>query len=226
MAALSDHWDDVISRLDAARAQELRDLVVEVGGTGHTSAVTRITQLLVRELPPIHPVRRALSKGYLLQSPRADWLALRKGLLAAAGAALAETPASGSGEGNDGTTTGGGEAPENILAEVTDRLLRAPALTETEVRLRGADPADPGLIRLDHPSGGQQWPRFQFAQDDGPLPVVRTVNIMLGAETDPLGVADWWLGANAWLDGRPSDLIGDVPDELLLRAARAIIEEV
>jgi hypothetical protein len=49
---------------------------------------------------------------------------------------------------------------------------------------------------------------------------------MLGAETDPLGVADWWLGVNPWLDGRPSDLIGDVPDEILLRAARAVTEEV
>jgi hypothetical protein len=41
-----------------------------------------------------------------------------------------------------------------------------------------------------------------------------------------MGVADWWLGVNPWLDGRPSDLVGDVPDELLLRAARAVTEEV
>ncbi|MGH3278213.1 MAG: hypothetical protein ACRDNW_03655, partial [Trebonia sp.] len=98
--------------------------------------------------------------------------------------------------------------------------------TEDEVRLRGADPADPGLIRLDRPDGGQRWPSFQFTPGGGPVPVVRAVNTMLGADTDPLGVADWWLGVNAWLDGRPSDLIGDVPDEFLLRAARAVTEEV
>ncbi|HMD94660.1 MAG TPA: hypothetical protein VKG80_18680 [Trebonia sp.] len=229
MAALAGHWDDVISQLDAARGQELRELVAEVGGAGHTDAVTRIAALLARELPPGHPVRRALSRGRLYASTPADWPALREDLLVAAGVAAAETPAPGRDDGHDdspGEPADGGETPEDILAEVTDRLLRAPALTEDEVRLRGADPADPGIIRLDRPDGGQQWPSFQFGQDSGPLPLVRAVNTMLGAETDPLGVADWWLGVNAWLDGRPSDLIGDVPDELLLRAARAVAEEV
>jgi hypothetical protein len=224
MAALTEHWGDVISRLDAARGQELRNLIAEVGGTGHTGAVIRITQLLVKELPPDHPVRRALSKGYLYAGAQADWPTLRQDLLA-----VAETPAAGPDNGDDGSPgqgTGGDETPEGILAEVADRLLSAPALTEDEVRLRGADPADPGLIRLGRPDGGQQWPRFQFAGDGGPLPVVQAVNTMLGAETDPMGVADWWLGVNPWLDGRPSDLVGDVPDELLLRAARAVTEEV
>jgi hypothetical protein len=116
--------------------------------------------------------------------------------------------------------------PEGILAAVTDRLLRAPALTEDEVRLRGADPADPALLRLDRPGGGRQWPSFQFGPDGALLPVVQIVNTLLGAEADPLGVADWWLGANPWLDGQPSDLIGHIPDELVLRAAHAVIEEV
>ncbi|MDX6419451.1 MAG: hypothetical protein QOG28_4071 [Trebonia sp.] len=231
MASLTEHWDDVISRLDAARGQELRNLIAEVGGAGHTGALIRITQLLVRELPPGHPVRRALAKGYLYTSAQPDWPTLRKDLLAAGGAAqaLAAGPDSGPDSGPDFTpeeSNGDDDTPEDILAEVADRLLSAPALTEEEVRLRGADPADPALIRLDRPDGGQQWPRFQFAGDSGPPPIVRTVNTMLGAETDPLGVADWWLGVNAWLDGRPSDLIGDVPDELLLRAARAVTEEV
>src|SRR5450756_2466665 len=228
MASLTEHWDDVISRLDAARGQELRNLIAEVGGAGHTGAVIRITQLLVGELPPDHPVRRALAKGYLYASGQADWPAVRQDLLAPAGAVLAGTTAAGPGNGQDspGPVADDDETPEGILAEVTDRLLRAPALTEEEVRLRGADPGDPGLIRLDRPDGGQQWPSFQFTRDGGPVRVVRIVNTMLGAETDPLGVADWWLGANPWLDGRPSDLIGDVSDELLLRAARAVTEEV
>jgi hypothetical protein len=223
MTSLTEHWDDV------ARGQELRDLIAEIGGEDHTGAVIRITQLLVAELPPEHPVRRALAKGYLYTRAQPDWPALRQGLLASAGTVLAGTPPTGPDNGPDaspGPVADGDETPEGILAEVTGRLLRAPALTEEEVRLRGADPADPGLLRLDRPDGAQQWPSFQFAPDGGPLRVVRTVNTMLGAETDPLGVADWWLGANPWLDGRPSDLIGDVPDELLLRAARAVTEEV
>jgi hypothetical protein len=229
MASLIEHWDDVISRLDAVRGQELRSLIAEVDGTGHTGAIIRITQLLVKELPADHPVRRALSTGFLYASAETYWSKVREELLAAAGVAVAETPAAGPDNEDDdppGQDTDGDETPEDILAEVTGRLLRVPALTEDEVRLRGADPADPGLLRLDRPDGGQQWPSFQFARDGGPLRVVRTVNTMLGAETDPLGVADWWLGANPWLDGRPSDLIGDVSDELLLRAARAVTEEV
>jgi hypothetical protein len=229
MASLTEHWDDVISRLGSARGQELRNLIAEIGGEDHTGAVIRITQLLVAELPPEHPVRRALAKGYLYTRARPDWPALRDDLLAATGAVLAGTLTTGPDNGPDdspGPVADPDETPEGILAEVSGRLLRAPALTEEEVRLRGADPADPGLLRLDRPDGGQQWPSFQFAPDGGPLRIVRIVNTMLGAEADPLGVADWWLGANPWLDGRPSDLIGDVPDEFLLRAARAVTEEV
>ena len=225
MAALTEHWDDVTARLGAERGQELRDLIGEVGGAGHTAAVVRMTQLLVNGLPADHPVRRALARGYLYAGPQADWPALRHDLLNAAGMTGAMTPDDVP-DGEAVQDAGGEETAEGILAEVTGRLLRAPALTAEEVRQRGADPADPGLIRLDRPDGGQQWPSFQFAPDGGPLPVVRTVNTMLGAETDPLGVADWWLGANAWLDGRPSELVGNVADDQLLRAARAVVEEV
>jgi len=208
--ALREHWADVLSRLDAARGHELRVLVTQIGGEGHVRAVTRMAELFVEELPPGHPVRRALSKGYLYATADTDWLTLRAELLAAAGSAPAGTA----------------EPHDPILDDVRARLLRAPALSEDEVRRRGADPSDPGLIRLDRPDGGRQWPSFQFAPGGGPLPVVRTINTMLGAETDPLGVADWWLAGNAWLHALPSDLIGDVPDKLLVRAARAVEEAV
>jgi hypothetical protein len=223
MDALSEHWADVAERLGPAREQELRELVEsDLGGAGHTGAVVRITQLLTRELPAEHPVRRALARGYLFAGAPTDrdWPTLRGNLLAAAGfAARAEVPA------EDPEDSEDPDEPDEILAGIAGRLLRAPALTADEVRRRGADPGDPGLLRLDRPDGGQQWPSFQFAAY-GAFPVVRTVNLMLDAETDPFGVADWWLGGNAWLDGRPSDLIGAVPDEQLLRAARAVTEEV
>ena len=85
---------------------------------------------------------------------------------------------------------------------------RAPALSADEVRRHGADPADPGLIRLDRADGGQQWPAFQFAPGGGPLPVVRPINQLLDAAADPVGVADWWLSRNGWLDEQPSLLLG------------------
>jgi hypothetical protein len=224
MALLTEQWDDVIARLDPARGQELRRLIAQIDGAERTGAVIRITQLLNRELPPDHPVRRALAEDSLYVSAPTDWAALRDLLTAVAGTPDAEPVT----EHDDvsAPAVNVDDTPESILAEVTARLLAAPALTEEDVLLRGADPADPGLLRLDRPDGGQQWPSFQFAPDGGLLSIVRTVNTMLDAETDPLGVADWWLGANPWLDGRPSDLIGDVPDEVLLRAAHAVIEEV
>jgi len=208
--ALRDHWDDVVSRLDEQRRQELRGLVADLGGPGHQRAVARLADLLVEELPPDHPVRRALAQGYLLAPPATpDWTELRASL-----EALAWRPEEGAGVG------------EPVLAAVLDRLLRVPALTEDEVRRRGADPADPDLIRLDRRDGGRQWPEFQFAPGAGPLAVVRVVNGLLDAAGDPVGAADWWLSRNAWLDGQPSLLIGVAPDDHLVRAARALSAEV
>jgi hypothetical protein len=207
IVALQEHWDDVISRLGAAPAQELRGLIEELGGPDHVRAVTRIADLLVEELPPEHAVRRALSKGYLFAPAIVDWSAIT--------AALHERTAS-----DDPPSAAA------ILRKVTDRLLTAPALTEQEVRQRGVDTEDPGLIWLDRADGGRQWPEFQFAPAGEPLSVVRVVNQLLGAVEDPVGVADWWLSRNVWLDGQPSLLIGSVPDDLLVRAARVVGSEV
>jgi hypothetical protein len=122
---------------------------------------------------------------------------------------------------------GGWQRPgQSILRRVAERLLQVPALTVEEVRQRGADPADPGLIRLDRSDGGQQWPAFQFAPHGGPLPVIRAVNQLLDAAGDPLGAAEWWLSRNSWLGDQPSLLIGHVPDDYLVQAARAIGSEV
>lgn len=109
---------------------------------------------------------------------------------------------------------------------VSAGLLRAPALTEEEVRRRGADPGDPGLIGLERADGARQWPAFQFAPDGGAVPVVREVNQLLDAAANPLGAADWWLSRNSWLGDQPSQLLGRVPDDYLVRAARAVGSEV
>jgi hypothetical protein len=119
-----------------------------------------------------------------------------------------------------------------IRGSVVDRLLSAPALTEDQVRQRGGDPGDPFLIRFDaagEGGGGERgwrWPEFQFAAEGGPLAVVRAINELLDAATDPVGTADWWLSRNGWLDAQPSLLIGAVADDVLVQAARAIRSEV
>lgn len=204
MMALRDHWDDVMVRVGIEKASDLNELVEQLDGPGGPRVVIRIADLLVETLPPDHPVRRALVSGDLFQRSPMDWPSIGRVLRDRAKAIDV------------------GE----ILRGVTARLLAAPALMEKEVRRRGVDPDDPGLIRLDRPDGGQQWPEFQFVPGDGPFPVVRKVNGLLGAHTDPIGVADWWLSRNGWLNDRPSALIGNVPDARLVSAARAVSAEV
>lgn len=212
MVALEEHWDEVLSRLDAAAAGRLRALVGNLGGADQNRVLTDIMDLLVGNLPAEHAVRRALSEGYLLRPAAGDLAAMASDLkLRAAGVSLRDVDPGPSGW---------------ILHDVAERLLRAPALTEDEVRRRGADPADPGLIRLDRADGGRQWPEFQFAPGGGPLPVVRAVNRLLEAAADPVGTADWWLSKNGWLGDEPGRLIGKVPDDLLVQAARAVGSEV
>ena len=208
VAALSEHWDDVVTRLGADRSAELGGLVAALDGPGHERAVAQIANLLVKGLPPEHPVRRALVQGDLFAPAALDWPALAGALRERAGGGPEEDPG------------------ELILRSVADRLLREPALTADEVRQRGGDPADAGLIGLDRADGGRQWPAFQFTPGGGPRPVVREVNVLLDAARYPLGAADWWLSRNGWLGEPPSLLIGQVPDDQLIRAARAIRSEV
>ncbi len=210
IAVLPEYWEDVVTRLGAEKSEELRGLIEAMGGPDHKRAVARIADLMVEELPREHPVRRALLKGDLFAPATLDWPAITETLRGKAEGLLASEQYPG----------------ELILRDVADRLLRAPCLTEDEVRQRGADPADPDLIRLGRPDGGRQWPLFQFAPGEGPLPVVREVNQLLDAAKYPVGAADWWLSRNGWLGDQPSQLIGKVPDDHLIRAARAIRSEV
>jgi hypothetical protein len=209
IAALPEHWEDVTARLGQARCQELYGLIEGINGRDHDRVVSRIADLLVEGLPPGHPVRRALVAGDLFVSATLDWSVLSEAL-----------------RGRTPVVLGRQQRPgETIMRSVATRLLQAPALTENEVRQRGADPADPGLIRLDRPDGGQQWPAFQFAREGGPLPVIGEVNQLLDAAADPLAAADWWLSRNSWLGDQPSLLVGRVPDDYLVRAARVVGSE-
>lgn len=107
------------------------------------------------------------------------------------------------------------------------RLLAAPARGTDQLSAGAAhDPLRAGLIRLTDRGGGARYPDFQFDPDNGePRPVVQEINRLLLADEDPWGVADWWLGGNSWLRGAPADLLGEVPDDLLVDAARALVED-
>jgi len=104
-------------------------------------------------------------------------------------------------------------------------LLSAPHLTEHEVSVCGVDPARSDLIRLPGPDQQQILPAFQFDDENLPRPIVTAINTLLNVDDDPWGVADWWLGKNAWLRGIPADLLGLIPDESLMRAAQAEVQE-
>lgn len=97
-------------------------------------------------------------------------------------------------------------------------VLRQPSLIESEVRQRGQDPDDPGLVRLEGPDRVRVWPAFQFGSHPE---LVRRINHILDAAGDPWGAADWWLGPHAWLRGAPARLIGSVDDQVLVDAAEA-----
>jgi len=209
--ALPAHWDDVLAQLGPERAAELTALVGRLGDEDHQQVVTRIAGLLVEGLPPRHAVRRSLAGGYLLVPTPIDLNAITVFYRS--------------------RVSGDPPTAAEILRAVTDRVLAAPAYSEQEVRQRGADPADPVLIRLQRPGGGPQWPAFQFAAgqaagqsagQDGLLPVVREINALLGAAADPIGVADWWLSSNGWLGTQPSLLLGAGADDRLLSAAHAV----
>jgi hypothetical protein len=213
IAALPQYWDDVGVQLGPDATRELTALIGQLGGPGHNRVVDLITDILIEGLPARHPVRRKLAGGDLSATATIDWAEIVSSLRAETGASragLAEPPWAAGGP---------------VLAEVTRRLLTAPALGEADVRRRGVDPADPALICLQRDDGSRQWPQFQFARDGGMLPVVRAVNEVLQAGSDPIGTADWWLSRNGWLGERPAELIGRVPDVMLVDAARAVGSE-
>jgi hypothetical protein len=222
--SLSSHWAETAPYLTAEDVglvhQTARLTAAAAAGTGDVrearAAMLRLSTVLYDRLPAGHPVSIAISGATLFDRPASSDTRLRDAA-AALDAIRALSPLTQPDEGGGPPpTVGQGESDE-----VADRLLAAPALTGRQVRDGGADPGEPGLIRLDRPDGRQQIPAFQFSQAGKPIAVVLTINRLLDADDDPFGVADWWLGRNAWLDAVPADLIGQVDDGLLVRAARA-----
>jgi hypothetical protein len=197
----SDYWDSVWSALSADDRDRLYGAVgalvsAEPDEQEFNRAVIGLLQLLRELLPEDHEVLDAADATYrYVAAPPVDWRPAVSGL----GARIA------------------------VIAseDVHQWLSRRPALSIEQVRSAGSDPGQPFLIRLDAAGGGFRFPAFQFDPAGRPIETVLAINALLGADDDPWGVADWWLGDNAWLDAVPAELIGSRDDVLLAAAAAA-----
>jgi hypothetical protein len=219
ITALADHWDETASHLSPRDLRLLTESIRSIQAASDSrqaaQAAANLTTILAARLPVGHPVLEAISSGSRLVGEVTDWSRIDTLLRA--------IPASDT-QLLDLAVMVPGSRPSSE-PDVDARLLAAPALTAPQVREHGADPERDDLIRLSPEGGATQLPAFQFGPDGRPIPVVMAINRMLEAAADPWGVADWWLGRNAWLDGTPADLLGHVDDALLVMAARAEFPE-
>lgn len=118
-----------------------------------------------------------------------------------------------------------GPAAPSAWDRIRERLLSASSLSEAQVReVLRQDPRQPHLIRLTRKGGEVRLPSFQFQEDCVPVPLVLAINEVLRASKDPWGAADWWLGPNHWLAAPPAEVLGSIPDDELMAAARAVGE--
>jgi hypothetical protein len=212
VAALVQRWDDVLPYLEPEDLHAFADTVTLIESSSAVDqaaagALANLMTLLIVRLPSGHPVREAIASQSRLAGPATASAEVARALRALPGISAALSLA-------DPPAASGSQAAQQ-------RLLEAPALTFEQVRERGGDPDRDDLIRLSPGVGPVRLPAFQFDAEGRPLPVVSAINTLLRAAEDPWGVADWWLGANAWLGAVPADLLGRVDDDVLARAAMA-----
>lgn len=129
------------------------------------------------------------------------------------------------------------EVPEKVLAERAHRaalehMFDAFAMYEAatvavgrvDVRSYCKGLRDSGaVVSLPPITGkGRVYPAFQFTADLNVLPVVASINQLLGADSEPVAVASWWSTPNAQLGGvAPFELVQDPgAHELLEDVAR------
>lgn len=213
VALLREHWREARPHLTDSDVRLLATSAERIEAAGRdpgsaTDALLDVEMMIITRLPPSHPARQALAGRRRLNTGAAlDWQRIAHALRALPGIAPEDGPQ------DDG--------PDEDDAW----LLDGPVLTEQEVRARGCDPARSDLIRLVDAARQVVLPSFQFGPDGQPVAVVAAINRLLEAGEDPWGVADWWLGQNAWLRGIPADLVGEVDDSLLMAAAAADLGE-
>jgi hypothetical protein len=208
LTMLWEDWAAVRSALPEGRRDELDELVEQLADEGDPvvlrALAVRVARLLL-DLGDEHEIRAELRGGDRDEHGAGPddeaWFGLAERL------AVRVDP--------DRPTS------EEIAAE-PDLLPNVAMLDAAGLAAAGLPPDPPGLIRFDPETGPPRWPAFQFDPDGRPRPVVQEINALLGSDEDPFGVTEWWLGRNGWLDGVPADLIGQIPDDRLLAAARAL----
>ncbi|MFD3889951.1 hypothetical protein [Streptomyces microflavus] len=109
---------------------------------------------------------------------------------------------------------------EYVPDDLDDWLL-ADTITAAEYEVLSGGSEHPALIRLTDREGTVRLPAFQFDAAGRPHPIVLEINKLLGADSDPWGTADWWLGTHPLLGKAPAKALGTVTDDTLLTAARA-----
>ncbi|MEU7003152.1 hypothetical protein [Nonomuraea sp. NPDC046570] len=206
IGALLDQLDAVRAGLSAEPRRHLDALLAELAGSADEPGgpppeavdeveeiALQIADLLDVSLPPGHPFLTHLPSGASRFSPG--------------------TSGDRSTAGDWGAVLGRVSGVE-VTRAVEDRLFEVPA--------ESVEVDELWLIRLERGDGRVRVPAFQFEGPRQVWPVVREVNRILGADEDPWGVADWWLGRNAWIDAVPADLLGGSRDGELVAAALAV----
>jgi hypothetical protein len=122
-----------------------------------------------------------------------------------------------------------------IVAEAMRAVRSEKMLTATEVsNLRGSRSTtnprqyaarlrrEGDLLALPIRKNSFEYPAFQFDRRGQIFPVARKVNALLGAASDPWGVASWWVSPHGALphSASPRTLLGK-QDEMLMAIAKA-----
>lgn len=210
LVTLARYWPAVLDELEPEYADQFAELVRRLAAAATSQEAAEISyelRQLSHNLPLRHPVREAASSARYGSGTAVVDLA---GIAAILG---------------DLDLRIGPVEDEDADDDPEAWLRAAPSLSEQEVRAFGVAPDRADLIRLPGADRQPRLPAFQFLADGQPVPVVLTVNELLDANADPWGVADWWLGENAWLAAVPAELIGRVEDTVLVQAARAELWE-
>jgi len=242
------HAREIAASLDARALrsftglwERLADAEERGGPKARFAARDALAAFLEENLDWSHPVRRALASdtGMLYRTPaeprveRADLrdiVADLEALVAfqASPPALQVRPGvdlAGPAAVPDGLESRPDAAVPDLAQAAHAALLAHPSRTVEHVEQDGVDPFAPDLIRLAGEDGVPRLPAFQFGADGQPLPVVLTINGLLGADDDPWGVAAWWLDPHAWLRAAPADRLADIPAGDLVELATAELEE-
>jgi hypothetical protein len=219
LAALAEHWADVLGRADDTTRARLDGVLARAGDAPPAATRAELVGLVLGlGLSRDHPVLLALEPDRSWTRGEAavlDGLDISvERLRAIVGAMPGDLPPAGPLAAAD---------LDDFDAQVRSRLLELPAVTPQELLGAGLDPGLPGLIRLPL-AGTVRLPAFQFDGSGAPRRVVLRVNELLRAEADPWGASCWWVDRHARLDVAPRDLL-DRDEALLVRAARALAED-